>query len=202
MPLFTTTSHLTVIATGAGHVTSSPPGIDCPPTCEADYPTDMGTLPNSTDTVVTLTATPRAGSVFVHWDDLEGFENPPGPCAVPVASPNTCEIHLGDPSAGVMAVFSSDPLPTASFTATPIPGAAEPAFTFDGSGSSDTDGQITNYHWDFGDGDSANTTTPTSQHFYSCSGPTTVTLTVTDETGRVGAASDQLKLPGSLASCT
>jgi hypothetical protein len=106
MPLFTTTSHLTVIATGAGHVTSSPPGIDCPPTCEADYPTDMGTLPNSTDTVVTLTATPSAGSVFVHWDNLGGAENPPGPCAVPVDSPNTCEIQLRDPSAGVMAVFS------------------------------------------------------------------------------------------------
>lgn len=44
--------------TGSGTVTSSPAGIDCGADCEADY--DHGT-------VVTLSATPDAGSVFVGW---------------------------------------------------------------------------------------------------------------------------------------
>jgi uncharacterized repeat protein (TIGR02543 family) len=44
--------------TGAGTVTSSPAGIDCGPTCAADFPEG---------TVVTLTAAPAAGSVFAGW---------------------------------------------------------------------------------------------------------------------------------------
>jgi hypothetical protein len=48
----------------------------------------------------------------------------------------------------------------------------------------------------------ANTTTSTSRHFHSCSGPTTATLTVADETGQVGSASQQLTVPGGPPSCT
>jgi hypothetical protein len=48
----------------------------------------------------------------------------------------------------------------------------------------------------------ANTTTSTSQHFSGCHGPTTVTLTVTDETGQICSASQQLTLPAGLPSCT
>src|SRR5439155_3922926 len=44
---------VTKTGTGRGSVTSSPPGIDCGATCSAAY--DSGT-------VVTLTATPAAGS--------------------------------------------------------------------------------------------------------------------------------------------
>src|SRR5207249_592627 len=49
----TFTLTVTKTGTGSGTVTSSPPGIDCGPTCSAAY--DSGT-------VVTLTATPAAGS--------------------------------------------------------------------------------------------------------------------------------------------
>jgi hypothetical protein len=44
--------------TGSGTVTSQPPGIDCGTTCVATFPTG---------TVVTLTATPAAGSTFAGW---------------------------------------------------------------------------------------------------------------------------------------
>ena len=54
--------------------------------------------------------------------------------------------------------------------------------TFDGSTSSDPEGPIASYHWDFGDGHSADG--PTVQHAFADNGVFTVTLTVTDAGGK------------------
>lgn len=53
--------------------------------------------------------------------------------------------------------------------------------TFDGSGSSDPDGEIVSYGWDFGDGSSASGVTV--GHIYDAVGTYTATLTVTDDEG-------------------
>ncbi len=53
------------------------------------------------------------------------------------------------------------------------------AVSFDGSGSSDPDGTITSYAWDFGDGSSGTGVAPT--HTYTTTGTFTVELTVTDD---------------------
>ena len=60
--------------------------------------------------------------------------------------------------------------------------------TFDASGSSDSDGTIVDYAWDFGDGalGSGESTT----HSYSQPGTYTVTLTVTDDDGATDSTSD------------
>jgi len=58
--------------------------------------------------------------------------------------------------------------------------------TFDGRGSTDEDGQIVSYAWNFGDGQTAQG--PVVSHFYEALGSYTVTLTVTDD--RAGQASD------------
>jgi hypothetical protein len=64
------------IGTGSGTVTSQPGGINCGPTCGAAFPTG---------TVVTLTATPAAGSTLTGWSG-----NIPcggsGPCVITLNS--------------------------------------------------------------------------------------------------------------------
>ena len=58
---------------------------------------------------------------------------------------------------------------------------------FDGSGSSDSDGTVVGYTWDFGDGTGASGSKPT--HTFSKTGTFTVTLSVVDDRGTVGQRS-------------
>ncbi len=53
--------------------------------------------------------------------------------------------------------------------------------TFDGNSSSDPDGYLATYHWDFGDG--AGFDGPTASHNYAVAGTWTATFTVTDDVG-------------------
>ncbi|MFL6238681.1 MAG: PKD domain-containing protein [Actinomycetes bacterium] len=55
--------------------------------------------------------------------------------------------------------------------------------SFDGTASSDPDGTIASYAWDFGDGTTDLTNTATPSHSYAAGGNYTVTLTVTDNRG-------------------
>ena len=70
--------------------------------------------------------------------------------------------------------------------------------TFDGSGSTDSDGTIVSYAWDFGDTHTGSGVT--TSHAYSAIGIYTVTLTVTDNDGLTGSdtAVITVKTPGSL----
>jgi DNA-binding beta-propeller fold protein YncE len=77
--------------------------------------------------------------------------------------------------------ITPDQAPIASFTATPAPSGS--ASSFDASASTVAYGSITNYHWDFGDGNTTNTTTPTTAHTYATAGSFTTTLTETDTAG-------------------
>lgn len=62
--------------------------------------------------------------------------------------------------------------------------------TADGTTSTDSDGEVVLYEWDFGDGESA--TGPTTSHVYSSDGTYVVTLTVTDDDGATSQASEQV----------
>lgn len=56
--------------------------------------------------------------------------------------------------------------------------------TFDGSAAADSDGTITGYAWDYGDG--TNDTGKTPAHTYEAAGTYSVTLVVTDDDGATG----------------
>jgi len=71
--------------------------------------------------------------------------------------------------------------PTAVANANYVPGAAPLGVSFDGSDSSDPDGTVETFAWDFGDGATGLGATPS--HTYSQSGTFVATLTVTDNDG-------------------
>jgi PKD repeat protein len=73
----------------------------------------------------------------------------------------------------------------------------------DGSGSTDTDGLVVGYAWDFGDGTTA--TGAVASHEYAASGTFPITLTVTDDDGATAMTSTSVTVtdpggPGVLAS--
>jgi len=77
--------------------------------------------------------------------------------------------------------------PVASFTETAETVNTDETISFDASDSSDPDGTIVNYSWDFGDGTKG--TGVSVQHAYSQDGTYTVTLTVTDDDGATDTSS-------------
>ncbi|MGH1525255.1 PKD domain-containing protein [Leifsonia sp. L25] len=88
--------------------------------------------------------------------------------------------------------------PVASFTATPN----GLSLAVDGTASSDPDGSVVGYAWNFGDGGTA--TTPTASHTYAAGGTYTVSLTVTDNRGGTNTATKSVTItappPSAIAS--
>lgn len=86
--------------------------------------------------------------------------------------------------------------PTACFTRTPTTGTQNTTFTFNASCSSDPDGYIANYTWDFGDGDvDTESGAIVSRRFEP--GSYMVTLTVTDNEGHSGETMQSVLVTGS-----
>ncbi len=74
-------------------------------------------------------------------------------------------------------------LPPVSDAGGPYTGTEGEAVSFDGSGSTDPDGSIVRYDWDFGDGTLAEDAGPNPSHTYSTAGTYNVSLTVIDDDG-------------------
>lgn len=81
-------------------------------------------------------------------------------------------------------------LPVARFTVTPDAGPPPLEVSFDASGSSDGDGSVVRYDWDFGGGASASGRVVART--FDQSGTHTVRLTVTDNDGATASASEEL----------
>lgn len=103
-----------------------------------------------------------------------------------IATPKTVDAS----SATVVLNYTSsiaNQAPVAKLAASTLSGTAPLTVNFDGAGSSDPDGTIVSYRWNFGDGTTA--TGPYVTHTYSGSGNYSVTLTVTDDDGASATAS-------------
>lgn len=77
--------------------------------------------------------------------------------------------------------------PTAVASATPVSGIAPLTVAFSSAGSTDPDGSIASYSWNFGDGTALDTTANPS-HVYQAAGTFNAVLTVTDNRGAKGTA--------------
>jgi YVTN family beta-propeller protein len=91
--------------------------------------------------------------------------------------------------------ITPDQAPVAALSATPAR-AGQPS-SFDASPSTDPDGTVASYEWDFGDGSSATTLSATTTHTYAGAGGYTVTVTETDDAG----CSTSLVFTGQTVSC-
>ena len=88
--------------------------------------------------------------------------------------------------------------PIASFTANPTSGIVPLEVSFNASSSSDTDGSITSYQWDFKDGDTG--TGQTVNHTFSSTGSYSVKLTVTDNDGATDSLTKTITVTDSIVS--
>jgi len=82
--------------------------------------------------------------------------------------------------------------PMANFTYSPTFPYVGQAVTFDASGSSDIDGTIVSYEWDFGDGSTG--TDVLTLYTYESAGTFTVTLTVTDDLGATDTLQQEITI--------
>lgn len=82
--------------------------------------------------------------------------------------------------------------PIASFTVTPASGVAPLEVSFNASNSSDSDGSIISYDWDFGDG--SNDSGITTIHTYENSGDYTVQLTIIDNDGAIDSTTKTITI--------
>ena len=84
-------------------------------------------------------------------------------------------------ASGTLGGGATNKKPTAVANVTPMTANVNDQITFDASASTDTDGQITQYLWNFGD--ETTSTQKTVQHTYSVAKSYTYSLTVTDDKG-------------------
>jgi PKD repeat protein len=92
----------------------------------------------------------------------------------------------------VIAAAGGNQAPVAAISASPTSGTAPLDVSFSGAGSSDADGSIVSYAWNFGDG--ATDSAATTNHTYNASGTYTARLTVTDNQGASNATTTTIQV--------
>jgi hypothetical protein len=165
-----------------------------PPVANAGPDQTLSDDDGSGDEPVTLdgTSSTDPDGTIVSYEWREGTAAlATGPTAVVPLGTGTHSITLtvtddqgGTATDGVIVTVDPNQIPSASFTH------AETNLTVNvnGSGSSDPDGSIVGYSWDWGDGTPPDSGV-TASHSYAAGGTYTVSLTVTDNGGATGSTS-------------
>jgi YVTN family beta-propeller protein len=142
---------------------------------------------------------PGASGVAIAPNGLQGYVTDGTGSSVTVldAAANAAvgSIGVGSKPTGVAVV--PDQAPLASFFVTPNLRRVKKRLTFHGAASSDADGQLADYTWDFGDGGRVHGSKQTRVHRYRQPGQYIATLTVTDDEG----CSTEQVYTGQTASC-
>jgi Tol biopolymer transport system component/PKD repeat protein len=135
------------------------------------------------------------GAIASHaWDFGDGANGAGPTVSYTYAAPGTYTVTLtvtdtsGATATQSQSVTAGNTPPVASFAS----GCSGLTCSFDGSGSSDSDGTITNYTWNFGDGTTGSSAA--LSHTYAAAGTYTVMLTVTDNGGSTGALSQSVTI--------
>lgn len=98
----------------------------------------------------------------------------------------------GEVEASITVHVETNEGPTASFVVSPTSPKVDEKVNFNASGSSDQDGSIVSFQWDFGDGRSDSGETVT--HKYKTAGTFTVVLVVQDNSGNRGSTSQTVSV--------
>lgn len=159
----------------------------------SDAPVTSGTLlsnlPRGSITVgftdrfrspVTLPANTAPGTYFI------------GAVVTYSLDPNLANNSLIDITSLTVSGTLDNKLPQALITASQTSGAVGQTLSFDGSASSDPDGVIVDYLWDYGDGTSPDRGTAFVTHSWITPGTFMVSLQVVDDQGAVGNTSVQV----------
>ena len=167
-----------------------------PPTAVAEVFVDTGEAPFTPAFSSANSSDPDGSIVSWLWDFGDGTTSTlPNPAIKVYETPGVYTVTLtvtdNDGATGsdslIITVTGGNQAPTAVASADVTSGTAPLTVNFDGSSSSDADGTISSYAWDFGDGNSSTAVNPS--HTYSSAGTYTATLTVTDDQGAVDTAS-------------
>ncbi len=159
---------LSVQVTGDGRVISTPAGIDCGEDCTENY---------ADGTDIMLTASANSGSQFDGWSDGCTQNSSGETVAVSINADITCIANFSS-------IVSGETPPVARFSVSPeSPVTTGSVVTFNSTASSDADGTIVSWEWDF-DGDLAvDASGEVVTHTYQNAGTQQVTLAVVDNDG-------------------
>lgn len=140
---------------------------------------------------ISISQTTVNGSTSISIVFSVGLNAPAGAHTITVVT------AAGTASSTTIFTVGSNKVPTASFTVDPTKGATNTLYIFDATNSKDTDGSISGYKWDFGDGKSG--TGRTTTHKYAAAGTFDITLTVTDNDGGKGEVQKPVEVVNGLA---
>jgi len=177
---------------------ATPPPANVPPT--ASFTQSASFLTASFDAAASADA--DGGIVSYVWDFGDGASAAGVTATHSYAAAGAYPVKLtvtdtsGASSSSTSTVTVQAPPPNVAPTAAFTPTANGLALTVDGSASTDTDGTIASYVWDFGD--TATGTGASANHTYAAAGTYTVTLTVTDNQGATATKQQQVTVTGTV----